>query len=333
VNRRTLISLSALGLIGGVAGRVVRRAVAAERTIRLALQPAPLLGFYVKDKKLLEKRGFKTEWNVFPFSPPILEAMAAGSVDIALIGTLPAISSATKGAGVWYFYDELANAAGLMVQAKSSIKGPKDLKGAKIAFPGKASQLYGQLMLYLAGSGVSDSDIDLVRANITDMATLFDRKAVDGILGWPPFTTDPVLSGAGRTLFTADDLIKLKAGHWLNSGWGVRADYAKANPDAVIAVVEALHEATRVLRQTPEDVYGVFASATGYSIASIRYMIKESYEFYYDPKDTAPSAATLQTLYDVMTKYDIVSSDKPIGPLLKDLAHPEFVEKVLAKAN
>ncbi|MFI5015351.1 MAG: ABC transporter substrate-binding protein [Hyphomicrobiales bacterium] len=333
MDRRTFSILGATALAGTRFGALTTKAHAADNTIRLALQPAPLLGFYVKEKKLLEKRGFKPEWNVFPFSPPILEAMAAGSVDIALLGVLPVISSATKDAGVWYFYDELANAAGLMVQADSAIKGPADLKGKKIAFPGKASQLYGQLLIYLSGSGVTENDIDLVRANATDMGTLFQRKAVDGMLAWPPFTTEPVRSGAGRTLFTADDLLKLKAGHWLNSGWGVRADYAKSHEDAVLAVVESLHEATRVLREKPEEVYGVFAQATGYDVDAIRFLVKENYEFYYDPKDTTPSAANLQQLYDVMAKYDIVKSEKPIKPVLEALVHPEFVEKVLAKAK
>jgi sulfonate transport system substrate-binding protein len=333
MDRRTFNILGAGALVGTQISSFTRRARAATKTIRLALQPAPLLGFYVKERKLLEKRGFNTEWNVFPFSPPILEAMAASSVDIALLGVLPVISSATKDAGVWYFYDELANAAGLMVQADSGIKNAADLKGKKIAFPGKASQLYGQLLMYLSGSGVTESDIDLVRANAADMDTLFLRKAVDGILAWPPFTTEPVRKGAGRTLFTADDLLKLKAGHWLNSGWGVRADYAKANEDAVLAVVESLHEATKVLREQPDEMYAVFAQATGYSLEAIRFLVNEKYEFYYDTKDTAPSAANLQQLFDSMAKYDIIKSDRPIKPVLEALVHPEFVEKVLATAR
>jgi len=331
MDRRKFTMLGA-GAVAAIAG-AARRSSAASKTIRVALQPAPLLGFYVKEKKLLEKRGFHAEWNVFPFSPPILEAMAAGSVDIALLGVLPVISAATKDAGIWYFYDELANAAGLMVRANSDIKSAKDLKGKKIAFPGKASQLYGQLLLYLSGSGVSDADIDLVRANASDMNTLFEHDAVDGVLAWPPFTTEAVRKGVGRTMFTADDLLKLKAGHWLNSGWGVRADYARSNEDAVLAVVEALHEATGALRQNPEDVYDVFARATGYDIEAVRFLVKEKYEFYYDPADTAPSAAVLLQLFETMQKYGIVSSDKPIKATLEALVHPEYVEKVLAKGK
>jgi sulfonate transport system substrate-binding protein len=331
MDRRIFTALGAGALAAMAVTRSPLRADAASKTIRIALQPAPLLGFYVKEKQLLEKRGFNAEWNVFPFSPPILEAMAAGSVDIALLGVLPVIGAATKDAGIWYFYDELANAAGLMVRASSDIKSAKDLKGKKIAFPGKASQLYGQLLLYLSGSGVSDADIDLVRANATDMNTLFEHNAVEGVLAWPPFTTEAVRKGTARTMFTADDLLKLKAGHWLNSGWGVRADYAKNNEDAVLAVVDALHEATSVLRQKPEEVYEVFARATGYQLDAVRFLVKENYEFYYDPKDTPPSSAVLLQLFETMQKYGIVSSDKPIKATLDALVHPEYVEKVLTK--
>lgn len=308
-------------------------ASAAEKTIRIALQPAPLLGFYVKDTQLLEKRGYKTEWNVFPFSPPILEAMAAGSVDVALLGVGPFLSTAMRNPGVWYFYDELANAAGLVVRADSDIRGPADLKGKKIAFPGKASQLYAQLMMYLGGSGVKESDIDLVRANATDMNVLFQRGAVEGVLAWPPFTSEPVRTGAARTLSTADDLLKQKGGHWLNSGWGVRAEYAKENEDAVLAVVEALHEATRALRQNPQEVYEVFSKATGYSLESVRFMIEEKHSTHFDPEDTAPSVKNMVEIFEILKKYGVVKADKPVEPVMKELVHPEFVEKVLAKTK
>jgi len=308
-------------------------AVAAEKTIRIGLQPAPLLGFYVRDKQLLEKRGFKTEWNVFPFTPPILEAMAGGSVDMALLGVGPVLSTAARNPGIWYFYDELANAAGMVVRADAGIKGPRDLKGKKIAFPGKASQLYAQLLMYLGNSGVKDTDIDLVRANATDMTTLFQHKEVVGMLCWPPFTSELVRTGEAVSLYNADDLLKEKAGHWLNSGWGVRTEYAKQNPEAVIAMVEALHEATEALRKNPEDVYKVFAKDTGYSLDAVRFIVEKKYDVYFDPKDSAPSAANMTHIFDVFAKYDIIKVDKPMGPVIQELVHPEFVEQVLAKAK
>ena len=330
--RRGLLKagLSSLVLTGALG--MQSTAFAAEKVIRIALQPAPLLGYYVRDMKLLEKRGFKPEWIVMPFSPPILEGMAAGSIDMALLGVAPMISAAMRNPDLWYIYDELANAAGLVVRADSNIRSAADLKGKKIAFPGKASQLYAMLAMYLSGSGIKDSDIDLVRANATDMNTLFQRKEVDGILVWPPFTSELVRTGAARSLFTANDMLKLKGGQWLNSGWGVRAQYARQNEDAVLAVIESLHEATQALRQRPDEVYAVFAKATGYTPEAVKFLVGQGFNAYYDPKDTAPSAAALTTLFQTLEKYEIMKSDRPIGAAMQSIAHPEFVEQVLKNA-
>lgn len=302
-----------------------------DKTIRIALQPAPLVGFIVKDKQLLEKRGYKPEWSVFPFSPPILEGMAAGSIDVALLGVGPVLSVAQRDAGILYIYDELANAAGLIVQADSNIKGPQDLKGKKVAFPGKSSQLYAQLMLYLAGSGVSDTDMELVKVNASDMATLFDRKEVDAALAWPPFTTEPIRQGKAISLFTADDLLKQKGGHWMNSGWGVRKAFADENEGAVLAMVESLHEATKFLREQPEEAYNIFAQATGYSLDSIRFMIEKGYVAHYDPALTAPAGKDMTAIFRVLEKNGIVKDDGKAEDAINAMVDPKFVEKVLAK--
>ena len=301
------------------------------KTIRIALQPAPLMGFIVKERQLLEKRGYKPEWSVFPFSPPILEGMAAGSIDIALLGVGPTLSIAQRDAGIWYIYDELANAAGMIVQADSGIKGPQDLKGKKVAFPGKSSQLYAQLMLYLRDSGVSDTDMELIRVNASDMNTLFERKEVDAALAWPPFTSEPIRQGKAISLFTPDDLLKQKGGHWLNSGWGVRKDYAEQHEDAVLAVIESLHEATRLLRENPQEAYGILATATGYTPEAIAFMIEGTYVAHYDPEITAPSADDLTTIFNVLAKEGIVTDSGNAAEAIKAMVHPEFVEKVLAK--
>lgn len=327
--RAALLGAGATALAGMAGLPAVGQA--ADKTIRIGLQPAPLLGYYVRDKQLLEKRGFKPEWTVFPFSPPILEAMVGGSIDIALLGIGPVLSTVQRNPGIWYIYDELANAAGLVVKTDSSIKGAKDLKGRKIAFPGKASQLYAQLAIFLKGSGVKPNDVDLVRANATDMTTLFKRSEVEGMLCWPPFTSELVRTGDARVIFNADDLLKAKAGHWANSGWGVRAEYAKENEDAVLAVVESLHESTIALRERPDEVYAIFAAATKYRPEAVKFIIEKGFNAYFDPKDSAPSVNAMLDIFNVLEENKIVKADGDIKPALDALVHPEYVEKVLAK--
>src|SRR5258707_15557258 len=177
------------------------------------------------------------------------------------MGPLPMVMVALKDSELWYFYDELGNGSGMVVAASSPIKTAADLKGKKIAFPGKASQQYGLLMSYLGAAGLAESDVDLIKANVPDMTLLLEKREIDGFLGWAPFTSEAVRKGVARTLWTSDDLQKLKADHWLNAGWAARAAFARQNPAAVIAVVEALHEATMMLRNTPDEGIPIFAKA------------------------------------------------------------------------
>jgi ABC-type nitrate/sulfonate/bicarbonate transport system substrate-binding protein len=305
------------------------KAACAEQLLRVGIQPAPVLSWVVKEKGLLEKRGFKPEWTVFPYAAPELEAMAAGSIDVAVMGTLPIVMVALKDPEIWYIYDELGNGSGMVVAASSTVNKASDLKGKKIAFPGKASQQYGLLMSYLGAAGLNESDVDLIKANVPDMATLLEKKEIEGFLGWAPFTSEAVRKGVARSLWTSDDLQQLKAGHWLNAGWAVRASFAKAHPEAVDALVEALHEATRMLRSNPDEVIPIFAKATGLSAEASGYVVKNNYFIYFDPNDTVPEVGPLKAMFELLVRYNVVPDDKRIDATLANFVHPEFVQKAL----
>ncbi|MBE2278496.1 MAG: ABC transporter substrate-binding protein [Rhodobacteraceae bacterium] len=305
----------------------------ADKTIRIGLQPAPLLGFIMQDQKLLEKRGYTPEYTVFPFSPPILEGMAAGSIDIALLGIGPTLSVVQRDAGVTYIYDELANAAGMIVGVDSGIEGPADLKGKAIAFPGKSSQLYAMLRMYLAGTGVDDSDIDLIRANATDMNTLLDHGEVVGIVAWPPYTSEPVRLGTAKQLFDANGLGIEKAGFWPNSGWGVRTEYAAEHRDAVLAVVESLHEAIRFETEHPDEAYEIYSKASGYPVEAVRFMLENGFVSHYPAADSAPSADAMIKVFRAFEENDIVRDLGKAEDDIRAAVDPSFVEEVLAKGQ
>lgn len=257
--------------------------------------------------------------------------MAAGSIDMAVMGTLPIVLVAVKDPDIWYFYDALGNGSGMVVAADSGIQGPADLKGKKIAFPGKGSQQYGLLMSYLGEAGMSDAEMELYKANAPDMTTLLRKGEVDGFLAWAPFTSEAVRTGLARSLWTSDDLHKIKNGHWLNAGWAVRADFAKANEDAVLALIESLHEATQMLRDDPQGVAQIFSTATGLAPEVTQYTTENHYFVYFDPPDTVPSKDVIQEMFAILTRYGVVKNVDNLDEVLDNFVHPEFVEKVLSK--
>lgn len=328
---RRLLGLAVIGAFAAViGGQVFGASAQATKVIRLGYQPGPVLAWVIKEKQLLEKRGYKPEWTLFQYAAPELEAMAAGSIDMAVMGTLPIVMVSVNNPDIWYVYDELGNGSGMVVAADSNIRTAADLKGKKIAFPGKASQQYGLLMAYLGKAGLKESDVELFRANAPDMRTLLDKKQVDGFLAWAPFTSEAVRTGAARTLFSSDDIAKLKGDHWLNGGWAVRAAYAKDNPDAVVDVIKAIHEATQLLRKNPDEVAQIFAKATGLAPDVNAYVIKNQYFVYFDPKDGVPSKDVLKRMVDMLTEHKVVKIDKDVNQILSNLVHPEYAERALA---
>jgi ABC-type nitrate/sulfonate/bicarbonate transport system substrate-binding protein len=305
-------------------------ALAQGKTIRLGIQPAPLLAAIVKEKQLLERRGYKPEWTVFQYAAPELEAMAAGSLDMAVMGTLPIVMVSVNNPDIWYVYDELGNGSGMVVAPDSGINGPADLRGKKIAFPGKGSQQYGLLMSYLGRAGVKESEVELFRANAPDMRTLLEKKQVHGFLAWAPFTSEAIRTGIARNLWTSDDLHKLKGGHWLNAGWAVRPAFARQSPEAVVDVIRALHEAARFLKAQPDEAAQVFARSTGLPAEANSFVIRNGYFVYFDPKDTAPSREALKQMVSLLMEHKVVKIDRNVDEVLAGLVHPEFVERALS---
>ena len=96
---------------------------------------------------------------------------------------------------------------------------------------------------------------------------------------------------------------------------------------------KALHEATRALRERPDEVYAVFAQATGYSLDAVKFLVEKGFDAYFDPKDSAPSVKSMTEIFEVLEKYGIIKAEGSVASAMKELVHPEFVEKVLARTK
>jgi ABC-type nitrate/sulfonate/bicarbonate transport system substrate-binding protein len=302
-----------------------------QKTIRLGYQPGPGMSWVMKERKLLEKRGYRVEWVLFQYAAPELEAMTAGSIDIASAGSLPIVMMGVANPDIWYLSDEAGNVAGMVVGVDSGIKTAADLKGKKIAFPGKGSQQYGLLASYLGRAGVKESDVELFKVNAPDMRVLLQKKDVHGFVAWAPFTSEAVREGIARDLWTADDLHKVKAGHWIGAGWGVRAAFARESPDAVVDFILAKNEAIQLWQSRPEEVYPIFSKASGLPEGALKFMFEKRYWVLYGPEDTIPSREGLKQMLEILSGHKVVRIEKDLDQVLSGFVHPEFVERALLR--
>jgi ABC-type nitrate/sulfonate/bicarbonate transport system substrate-binding protein len=89
-------------------------------------------------EKWLNRQGITVTWSEFTSGPPLLEALAAGKVDVGETGDAPVIFAQAKNAPVVYFGQSQPNpeAVALLVPQGSPIRTLADLKGKKVALPG-----------------------------------------------------------------------------------------------------------------------------------------------------------------------------------------------------
>ncbi len=147
--------------------------------------------FVAQDLGYFEKEGVKVEFGEFADGTALMEAFAAGEIDIAICGVAPVANWYTKGADLQVV--AAANGGGHVIVTRSDtgITSVDDLKGKVLAEPNLGTVTDTLLRDYILKNAGIDPEKDLTilpGLKPADMATsLFDTREVDAILTWEPF--------------------------------------------------------------------------------------------------------------------------------------------------
>ena len=137
---------------------------------------------------LIDKLPFKVSWSDFTSGPPLLQAMAAGSVDVGGVGNSPPVFAAAGGDRIALVSALQSGPRGtaLLVPKGSSIGSVADLRGKRIAVAqGSASDYHLLTVLNKAGIGVHD--VTLVYLQPAEGLAALTSGHVDAWDIWSPF--------------------------------------------------------------------------------------------------------------------------------------------------
>ncbi|MEH2445391.1 MAG: ABC transporter substrate-binding protein [Nostoc sp.] len=138
----------------------------------------------LKAQGYLEKRfasdGITIKWIQFRGGPPMIEAMAANSVDIGNVGNLPPIFAQAGDNPIVYVAATGSNAGAqaVIVRKDSPIKTLAELKGKKVAIQ-KGTALQYLLLKAIASAGLSLNDIQPAYLTIPESQVAFEGGKVD----------------------------------------------------------------------------------------------------------------------------------------------------------
>jgi sulfonate transport system substrate-binding protein len=209
MQRRTLLiagaaaALAACGRTGGSQGQPVLK-VGSQKGGTKALMTA---------SGALAGAPYKVEWSEFAAAQPLLEAIAAGAVDVGAVGDAPFLFAFASGTPIKAVQASKASGGGsgtqILVQGNSPIRTAADLRGRKIA-TGRGSIGHYVLLRVLEREGIKPAEVSIVFLSPGDAKAAFSSGSIDAWATW----------GAFVALAKADGARTLADGKGILSGYG-----------------------------------------------------------------------------------------------------------------
>lgn len=298
-------------------------AVLATDTINFGVQPATMPIYIARAAGLLDpiekKHDVKIVFRKFSYGAPENQALAAGELQIASAGMGPAIVAAARLPAKLLAISILEQTA-IIIPSDSTVTKVADLKGKKIAYPGKGSQQFPLLVKALADAGLKVSDIQLFKTKGSDVPTLLANKSVDAGIVWDPHVSNALAAGHSKILIKAEKILPIKAGHYIGNGVYARNDFIEARPELVQDIIGAIVKSIDLILSDQDKAIDMWAEQIGFPKAVIRFALTEKISVY--NRDIVPEASTI-------TAYTKFLKDAKI---LKPDDNPQFDDSFAKKA-
>ncbi|MBD8493313.1 ABC transporter substrate-binding protein [Pseudomonas syringae] len=254
--RRTLLAASL------AAFTFASNASAADRPLRIgyvfAMANAPAL---IADKEgFYKQEGLNVDLKALGDGPVIQQALAAGELDVAYVGTPPVYQWYSRGLKSTILAKVNYGQAAVIVDNKSPIHDLAGLNGKRLAGVKKGSGmdvlLRGYVLKEAAGLN-PDSDVDIIDMPAGNMNAALERGIVDAAFTWEPFVSQALLRGNSRVLFDVNQALP-------QYPWYVVIALPKTlqdRPDDVVKLLRAHRKAVDFLNQHPEESNTIIAEA------------------------------------------------------------------------
>lgn len=292
-------------------------AVSAEENAALKVGVIKALG--TVSPYVAQKEGFFDDLNIefseFSDGTSLMEAFAAGELDLGFCGVAPIANWYTKGIDLKIIAGSNGGGHVIVTREDTGIETVADLKGKILAEPNLGTVTDTLLRDYILPEAELDPEEDLTIVpgmKPADMAvSLFDTREVDAILTWEPFVTQAEQTYEGVKI-VYDSAPELKEALGTDSFYSVNALAAKTEileerPEEVKAFLEAYKEGVDYIDEA-EDANEVIAEILEQKesvIEGARTRIDYTYEI-----DEAGIERTLQWALDLGYIDEIPSSEE-----------------------
>jgi NitT/TauT family transport system substrate-binding protein len=198
--------------------------------------------------------------QTFNAGPAAVEALLSGSIDMSYVGPNPAINAYVQSHGSAVRIIAGATSGGASLVVRSSINGPSDLKGKKVASPQLGGTQDVALRYWLSQQGLkSDTtgggDVSILPQENPQTLQTFEAGAIDGAWVPEPWASRLVQEGGGKVL--VDERSLWPAGDFVSTLLLVRKDFLDQHPTQVRAILSAQVKTNAYLNDHPAEAQKV----------------------------------------------------------------------------
>lgn len=207
-----------------------------------------------------EEQGLEIEPIPFNSGVPLAQALAGGSVDVAVMGAV--ISNfPSRGVGKIFLVNNVeSGTAAIYAHADSGIENVADLAGRELSTT-RGTTAHVLLAAALQANGLSADAAEVVNMDMAAAVTAFISGAVPAVSTWWPFTTQIELQVPDAVLVTsASDYYPEAA---IMGGWVANTAYYENNRDVLVGIAKAWLKANDLLENQTD--------------ASLEYLAAEQY--------------------------------------------------------
>lgn len=223
-----------------------------------AMANAPVL--IAKEKGYFKDEGLDVEIIQFNSGPLVHQALSAGELDMAYIGSPPVYHWYSRGLDSRILAKVNYGQASVITRKDSGINKVSDLQGKKMAGVKKGSGMDVLLRGYVLGDSakmIADKDLSVISMPPGNMDASVEQKVVDAAFIWEPFTTRALFRGNTKIIMDMNKEIPKYPWYIVMA----MPDTLKNKKDAVVKALRAHKKAIEFLNSAPDAGNDIIAAA------------------------------------------------------------------------
>lgn len=202
---RKILSLITAGVLSAAVLTGCGKEKSEKDSVKIAYLPIThSLAVLEEAEELENQNGIKVELVKFGSWPELLDALNSNKVDGASVLIELAMKSKQEGVGIKAV--ALGHHDGNVVIVSNDINSAEDLKGKTFAIPHRQSSHNILLNETLAKGGLTVDDINVTELAPTEMPSALASGQIDGYCVAEPFGAMGVSTGAGKVLYSSEEL-------------------------------------------------------------------------------------------------------------------------------